>query len=130
MTSKASPSGAPRGLLKLRRTIRKKRPQFKRQEQDFEKTLSRSWRHPRGRKSEMRRHKKSRGAMPHPGYGSPKSVRGLDRLGRRQVRVFAPAEVDGLDPAAHSLVIGGSVGRKKSLEIRRKAMERGIRIAN
>ena len=117
-------------LMKLKRKIKRKKPAFKRQEQDFETHLKEGWRRPRGRHSKIRKHEKGRGSHPSPGYGSPRAVRGLNRNGLEDVRIFTAKELDSLDPKKHSVLIGGSVGRKKSLEIRKRAGELSLSLSN
>ncbi len=117
-------------LMKLKRENRKKKPAFKRQEQDFEIHLKNAWRRPRGRHSKLRKHEKGRGAHPSSGYCSPSAVKGLNRLGFQEVRVFTPADLEFLEPEKHSVVIGSSVGKKKRMDILKKASEMKLRVEN
>jgi large subunit ribosomal protein L32e len=117
-------------LLKLKKKLKQGKPSFKRQEQDFETRLRKTWRKPKGRKSDLRRKFKGRGSRPSPGHGSPRAVKGLNRLGLREVRVFSIKELDSLDPKTHSVIIGSSVGRRKRLEILSRAGELGLRVEN
>ena len=117
-------------LLKVKKKIKQKKPSFKRQEQDFETHLKNRWRRPRGRHSKLRKHEKARGFHPSPGYGSPRAVKGLNRLGLQEARVFTLKELDSLDPKAHSVIIGSSVGKRKRLEIQKRAGELSLRLSN
>ena len=117
-------------LLKLRKKMKKKKPEFSRQEHFREKRLGSKWRRPRGRHSKLRIERKTRGAVPKPSYSSPRAVRGLDSKGFREVRVFNPDDLKGLDPKKESAVIGGSVGKAKREAIIERAKALKIRISN
>ena len=110
-------------LLKLRKRMKKKKPEFRRQEHFREKRLGSKWRRPRGRHSKLRIERKVRGSLPKPSYSSPRAVRGLDSKGFREVRVFNPDDLKGLDPRKEVAVIGGSVGKAKREEIIKKAID-------
>ncbi len=119
------------GTLNLRKKLKKRKPEFKRQELHVKKSLKRTWRSPRGKQSKLRRHKKSRGSHPGPGYGSPRAARGLDALGYRLVRVFRIEDLDKIrEPKEERVVIAASVGRKKRLDIIKAAEGKGIKVKN
>jgi large subunit ribosomal protein L32e len=116
--------------LNLRRKVKKKKPVFKRQEQFKHRKLGEKWRRPRGKQSKLRRGEKARGKKPGMGFSSPKAVRGLDKSGLREVRVFSPKDVDKLNHKEEIGVIGSSVGKKKRADILKKAEEKKVRITN
>ncbi len=107
-----------------------KKVRFKRQEVNVQKSLKDTWRRPSGRKSDLRREKKSRGNVPKIGYGSPLSVRGLNSLGLRETRVFRLDDLKKLDPKKESIIIAKAVGKKKRIEIIKEAENLGLRISN
>lgn len=117
-------------LLKLRKRMKKRKPRFRRQESFREKRLGNKWRRPRGRHSKLRIERKVRGKIPKPSYSSPKSVRGLDRKGFREARVFSLGGLEGLDPQKDAVVIGGGVGKAKREAIIEKAKSLKIRVSN
>jgi large subunit ribosomal protein L32e len=117
-------------MLKMRKRIKKKKPGFSRQEGYRLKKLKKSWRRPRGRHSKLRKHERPRGRLPKVGYGSPKSVRGLTRYGHIEVRISNPNELEKLDPKKEAALISSSVGKKKRIEIIKKAEEKKIKIVN
>ncbi len=117
-------------LLKIRKRLKRKKPGFKRQESFKHSRLGESWRRPRGRHSKLRKGEKARGKRPSVGYSSPKEVRGLNRLGYREVRVFNARDLEKIDPEKEMAVIAGGVGKKKRTEILKKAEEMKIKIAN
>ncbi|MEM7816236.1 MAG: 50S ribosomal protein L32e [Candidatus Aenigmatarchaeota archaeon] len=117
-------------LLKIRIRKARKTPRFRRQEIWAQKTLKDKWRRPRGKHSKMRKQERGRGKLPKPGYGSPAAVRDLDREGLRLVRVFNPDELRSINPQAEKAVIASTVGRKKRMEILKRAEEMGIAVSN
>jgi large subunit ribosomal protein L32e len=123
---------APRQTSLLKSKIRKARktPRFKRQELWAQATLKDTWRKPKGRHSKMRKQERGRGRLPKPGYGSPAAVKGLNKQGFREIRVFNPSQLERLDKQKESALIASTVGRKKRLEILRKAEELGVTVSN
>ena len=117
-------------LLKLREIIKKRKPDFIRQEYFKHKRLKAKWRRPKGRKSWLRREKKGRGSLPSPGYSSPKLVRGLNKCGYKEIIVRNPKDITNLNPKIHAVVIASNVGRKKRLKIVEEAMKRNIKVMN
>ncbi len=118
-------------LLKLRRKLKKKKPEFKRQEYFKHKKLKKKWRKPRGRHSKFRKGEKARGKKPSPGYSSPKAVRGLSREGFKRIMVANQKDLEKIKkPKEEIAVIKSGVGKKKRLEIAKKAKEMKIKIAN
>ncbi len=107
-----------------------KRVTFKRQCLSQKKKLDDVWRRPRGLQSKLRKQIRAKGRLPQPGYGSPAAVRGLHPSGFEEVLVFAPADLDGLNPEVHAIRVGGTVGNKKREVIQNKALELGLKVIN
>jgi len=118
------------GLLNLRKRLKRRKPEFKRQELHAQKMLKRTWRKPRGKHSKLRKHERARGRLPSPGYSSPKAVKGKDPLGFKPVRVFRPEDLENIDPKEERAIIAAGVGRKKRFEISRKAEELKVKLKN
>ena len=94
-----------KSLLKSKIRKDRKTPRFKRQELWAQATLKDTWRRPRGKHSKMRKQERGRGRIPKPGYGSPAAVKGLNRQGFREVRVFNVSEMLGpIMLALHNIV--------------------------
>lgn len=91
--------------------------------------LKKKWRRPRGLTSKLRMHEKARGPRPGVGYGAPRSKRGKNKAGLLEFRVFTPSQVTP-ELKNHILVIGGSVGKLKKIQILKKAEELGIKVSN
>jgi large subunit ribosomal protein L32e len=116
--------------LKARKVRKRRTPNFVRQETYRMPILSKSWRKPKGRKSKLRRRVRPRGSRPGTGYMSPRAVRGLNRLGYREIRVFTPSDLDRIKPSEEMALIAGTVGARKRAEIIRLAGEKKIHVVN
>ena len=115
-------------LIRVR--TRHNKPAFKRRGLHRKVKLADVWRRPRGLHSKQRRQFRAKGVLPRPGYGSPVAVRGLHPSGYEEVRVFSPADLEGLDPAMQAVRIGGSVGNRKRGVIQARALELGLKVLN
>lgn len=116
--------------LKARKALKSRKPAFKRQEGFRHVKLKDSWRRPRGKHSKLRKQEKARGSIPKAGYGSPSDVRGLNRMGYREVRVSTLKELEAIDPKEEMAVISGTVGKKRREELVKAASERKLHISN
>ncbi len=124
---------ADRGrLLRLRRTIDRRRPIFGRQAANRYWRIGRdgAWRRPRGLQSKQRRHYGYRAKVVSIGYRNPAAVRGLAPNGFRPVIVHTPTELDALDPAREAAVIARTVGTRRRLTLEDAARRKGIHILN
>jgi large subunit ribosomal protein L32e len=114
-------------LIKVRTD---KGARFKRDGYGKKSQLSDSWRMPRGLHNKQRKHKKAKGALPQPGYGSPTAVRGMHPSGFFEVLVSTAKELEGLDPKTHAVRISGTVGDKKRLALQEAALKSGLKVLN
>ncbi len=119
-----------RTLLDLRDEMSHGRPQFLRQEWFRFPRLGEKWRRPRGQHSKMRRHVSYRPVVVSIGYRGPKAARDLHPSGFREVMVYNPDQLEGVDPKVEAVRIGSSVGFKKRQAIEARADELGIRVLN
>ena len=119
-----------RHMLKVRKRVKSAKPKFKRQELGRQPLLKDTWRKPKGRHSKMRMHEKARGRLPSKGYSSPSEVRGLNRLGYREVVVHNIEEISGLNPREEMAVISAGVGKKKRFGILEAAKEKSVKVTN
>jgi len=115
-------------LLQLRRIAKKRKPHFVVKESAYIGRVKERWRLPRGRHSAARQRYRGRPAQPHPGYGSPKAVRGLSREGLLPVLVHNDEELKRLNPSTDGAVIASTVGSKKRLLILASALQNKIRV--
>lgn len=123
-----------KALLRLRRRLKSRKPEFKRYCWDRKLKLRRkSWRKPRGLDNSMRMEyggKWSGRKRVKVGFKSPLAVRGLHPSGYEDVLVYSPEEIEKLDPKRQAVRIASCVGLRKRLEIEKKANERGLKILN
>ncbi|AEF96444.1 50S ribosomal protein L32e [Methanotorris igneus] len=117
-------------LMRVRFKQKMKKPKFLRQEWFRYKRLGEKWRKPKGRHSGMRLQLKHRPAIVKVGYRSPKLVRGLHPSGLEDVLVHNVKELEQLDPKTQGARIAATVGKRKRIEIIKRARELGIRILN
>lgn len=118
-------------MLEERKKIKKKRPDFTRQEWFRYKKIDRdTWRKPRGTHSKARKNIKYRPNKASIGYRSPKKVRGLHPSGFEEVLVHNMDELEDVDPDKQAVRIAHSVGMRKRLKIEEKADEMEIRVLN
>lgn len=117
-----------KGLLKLRKEMKAKKPVFKRQDYPKKKALGNKWRRAAGIHS--KRGTKFRGAGPYPsiGYRSPAKVRGLTPEGFKGIIVSSLTDLSKLTEKA--AVLSANVGSKKKISIIQEAKKLGIRILN
>ena len=119
-------------LLELRNKIKYKKPDFIRQDYQRRKRLGRKlkWRKPKGIHSKIRHHFKGRRKMPSPGYKSPAKIRGLHSSGLKMIMVHTLSQMEKIDNKVEGIVIAGTVGMKKRLELFRKAKQLNIKVLN
>jgi len=116
--------------LKIRELIKKKKPEFLRQEWFRYKRLSENWRRPKGLTSKMRRHMKYRISVVRIGFRSPREARYLHPSGFEEVIVYNVKDLEKIDNKRQAARISGTVGTRKRIEIEKKADEMRIRILN
>lgn len=116
--------------LKLRLKIKRKKPDFTRKRAGIYPRLGFKWRAPKGGHSKMRVRKKEAGNLPKSGYGSPRAVEGLHPSGFEEFLVHSPKDVEKINPEKQACRISATVGKKKKLEIMKKAEELKIKVLN
>ena len=117
-------------LLKIKAIIKKKKPSFKRPWYFKLKRLGESWRKPKGLDHKYRLKKKGYEANVQVGYRTPKKVRGHHPSGYIEKLIHNPKEIDNINPKTDAIRIAHTVGKRKRMEIIRKAKEKGIKILN
>lgn len=116
--------------LKLRMKSKRKKPTFLRSRAGILVRVGMKWRAPRGEHSKRRAHKREAGRMPKPGYGSPRSVRWLHPSGFQDIIVNNVNDLTKMNPATQACRMAASVGKKKKIEIMKRAEEMKIKVLN
>jgi len=116
--------------LAVRKRVKSRKPDFKRQESWRYKRVEKSWRKPRGLDSKMRKRVKGWPKSVAVGYRGPKEARGLHPSGYVEVLVRNVDDVSKVDPETQAVRIGHTVGARKRVEILARAGERGIHVLN
>jgi large subunit ribosomal protein L32e len=116
--------------LLVRKQIKKRTPEFVREEWFRYKRIPKSWRRPDGISSKMRINLEYRPSKARVGFRGPKEVRGLHPSGFEEVMAYNVADLESVDPKKQAVRIGSTVGTKKRLEIAKRAEELEIRILN
>lgn len=130
MSAEPSSLEEAKRAIELREKIKRKKPDFVRQESWRYDRLDESWRRPRGIDSKMRKSVKGWPPRVKIGYGGPKEARGLHPSGYREVIVHNVEDLSKVDPKTEAIRIAHTVGAKKRAEIINRARELGIHILN
>ncbi len=118
-------------LLRKRKKLKEKKPNFSRQEWFRYKKLDKdTWRRPRGTHSKARQNWKYRPPKASIGFRSPSEVRGLHPSGFEEVLVHNVDDLEGLDPEKQAVMIAHSVGMRKRIDIEQKAEDMELRVLN
>ncbi len=117
-------------LLKKRKLLKKKKPEFIRQDAHKKKKVGWKWRKPKGSDSKMRVNRKGYRRTVKKGWGSPKAVRYADQEGLLPVTIRNTKDLQKLDPAKNAIIISSNTGTKKKMEVIEQAASRNIRILN
>ncbi len=107
----------------------RKTPKFLRQEWFRQSRLGKKWRKPKGLKPKMKIGKAGKPSMVRIGWRSPKSIRYLHPSGLKEKLANNVKELGALDKS-FAVRIASGVGKKKRMEIRKKAKALGVRILN
>ena len=88
------------------------------------------WRRPKGLHSKLRLNIRGKLKNVSQGYRSPKKIRGLHKSGLEVIRVASSKELIELDAKKHGIVISSTVGKKKRVDILKKAKELNFNVLN
>jgi large subunit ribosomal protein L32e len=116
--------------LLLRKRIKKRTPEFLREEWFRYKRVPKNWRKPDGITSKMRINLKYRPSMVRVGYRGPRETRGLHSSGFEEILVHNVNDLERINPKTQAARIGSKVGTRKRIAIEKKADELDVRILN
>ncbi|MHB1867341.1 MAG: 50S ribosomal protein L32e [Nitrososphaerales archaeon] len=117
-------------LLEVRRKIKARTPNFRRFESWRYVRIDDPWRKPKGIDNHMRLSVKGWPHLVKIGYRVPKQVRYLHPSGLRDVLVHNMSELETLSPSVDAARFAAGVGRRKRIELAKRAKELGIRVLN
>jgi len=116
--------------LRIRAKLKKKKPDFVRQESWRYDRLKENWRRPKGIDNKMRRKIKGWPQTVNVGYRGPKAARGLHPSGYEEVLVHNVDELKKVDPKTQAVRIAHTVGRRTRLQILAEARKKKITVLN
>jgi len=108
----------------------RKKPKFLRPVARSRKRLGLKWRRNKGLHGKVRRHEKGKNKMPTIGYRAPKELRYLHPSGLKEALVFNLSDLEKIDQKTEAARISHAVGKKKRVEILKKAEELKIKVLN
>jgi large subunit ribosomal protein L32e len=117
-------------LLKLRKRIKEKKPNFVRQESWKYIRLKENWRRPHGLDNKVRKRFKGWPARVSAGYRGPKSARALHPSGFEEVMVYNADGLKEIDPKNQAARIAHTVGKRKRAKILTEARKKKIVVLN
>lgn len=117
-------------LIKLRKKLKRKKPDFFRQNWFRFPSIGKKWRAPIGKRNKLRKHIKGKGFLPKPGYGSPVTAKNLHPSGFKEVLIFNESGLNEINAKTECARIASVVGKRKRLGIIKKAAEMKIRVLN
>ena len=116
--------------LRARTRMKRKKPNFIRQESWRYDRLKENWRRPRGIDNKMRRKIKGWPPTVSVGYRGPKAARGLHPSGYEEVLVHNVEELKNVNPKTQAVRIAHTVGKRKKAQILMQARKRRITVLN
>jgi large subunit ribosomal protein L32e len=117
-------------LLAVRKKIKERTPKFERFESWRYVRIDTPWRKPKGVDNHMRLSVKGWPHLVKIGYRVPKNVRNFHPSGYRDVLIHNIAELERLSPSSDAARLAAGVGKKKKIELARRAKELGVRVLN
>jgi len=116
--------------LRIRAKLKKKKPDFVRQESWRYDRLKENWRRPKGIDNKMRRKIKGWPSTVNIGYRGPKASRGLHPSGYEEVLIHNVKELKNVDPKTQAVRIAHTVGGRTKAQILAEARKKKIIVLN
>lgn len=117
--------------LKLRKELKNKKPNFRRQDAHKKARISRTgYRKSRGLQSKVRLNLRGYVKAANPGYGSPLAAKNMHPNGLFPFIVSTLAQLEQLNAEKEGAIIASSLGNRKRVELLKKAQELKITLLN
>lgn len=116
--------------LRLRKRLKRSKPDFVRHESWRYDRLKENWRRPRGIDNKMRRKIKGWPSTVNVGYRGPKASRSIHPSGYEEVLVHNAEELNTINPETQAVRIAHTVGKKKRTLILVEARKKKIVVLN
>jgi len=116
--------------LRVRKRLKRKKPNFVRHESWRYDRLKENWRRPRGIDNKMRRKIKGWPSTVNVGYRGPKAVRGIHPSGYEEVLVHNAEELKGINPKTQAVRIAHTVSKRTRAKILVEARKKKITVLN
>lgn len=116
----------PVRAVQVRARMKKHQPLFVVKEHHKSARIKRRWRAQRGIHSGHRQMHRGKPAQPTPGFGVPKTVRGLHSSGLQPVLIHSLTQLNSIDAQTQGIIIGSSVGMKKKMLLLTAAAKKNI----
>jgi large subunit ribosomal protein L32e len=129
-SSKPSQKGNVQAMLELRESIKRRKPSFERFESWRYVRIHEEWRKPKGIDNHMRLSVRGWPSLVKIGYRGPRGARGLHPSGYREVLVHNIGELEEVSGDTEAARIAAGVGRRKRVDIAKRAKELNIRVLN
>ncbi len=115
--------------LEIRKIARHK-PRFTRQQSYHKKFKDDKWRYPRGKSSKVRTKRSGHKLPPSIGYGSNSKFKHLNKFGLKEVIISNHAQLHGLKPGKHAVLLSSKLGIRKKLMLLEKIKSLGLHVMN
>jgi large subunit ribosomal protein L32e len=120
----------PEKALKLRERVKRKKPEFVRQESWKYIRLKENWRRPRGLDNKVKKRIKGWPPLVSSGYRGPKVSRGLHPSGFEEILVYNTEHLKQINPKIQAVRIAHTVGKRKRVKIITEAKKKKITVLN
>ena len=116
-------------LLKLRKRMKSRKPNFIRQQYNKKKSLGKKWHAPRGMHSKLRLGKKGKIKKPSLGFSSPKKVKYLTLNGFKPKLVKNLQDINSIKKD-EIIILSSKLGTRKKIQILEKIKELKLDVLN
>lgn len=117
-------------LLEIKKEKKAKQPKFIRHAAHRKPGLEEKWRKPKGLHNKLGDNKRGHGRQVNDGFRSPAAVRDLSKNGKKIFLINNKKDLQIAEPEIHDIIISGTLGNKKRLEIVEEAKKEGFTILN